>query len=94
MLSFTFMIVCGRICVYFCYCLIIYVLLLEMQLPKAEGCDLINWLIPARFLFLFESRTRISNAIFRNLFFLRSNVLDERWLFVLLILVELLTITA
>jgi hypothetical protein len=48
---------------------LIYVLLLEIQLSRGEGWDLINQSNPATFLCLSQARTWISYVIYDGLFF-------------------------
>ena len=63
-----------------------------IQLPRGEGLDTINRFNPITFLCLSQAKIWISNVVFHG-FFLCSVSEGERWLFILLILVELLTIT-
>ena len=100
-LPFIFVIVCwvffsgSKSAEVFCR-LFIYVYPLEIQLSRGEGYiwDPINRINPTTFLCLSQTWTRISNdnVMCRGLFNVQW-VHDERWLFILLILVELLTIT-
>ena len=95
MLSLIFEIVCsilelGQICVRL---LFVSVSPLEINLSKEEGWDTIKQFNKVTFLCLSQATTWISNAICHGLLFLCSMSRGDRWLFILLILVELLTIT-
>ena len=96
-LSFIFVMVCGlfewkRICAGFFYHLFMYVLRSEIQLSKGEGLDPIKQFNHVTFFVPVQTRTWISNVICHGLLCSASSV-KMRWLFVLLILVELMTIT-
>ena len=97
MSSLIFVIVCtcgilelGQICVRL---LFVSVSPLEINLSKEEGWDTIKQFNKVTFLCLSQATTWISNAIRHGLLFLCSMSRGDRWLFILLILVELLTIT-
>ena len=72
--------------------LYIYVLLLEIQLSRVEGWDPINWFDPATFLCLSQTLTWVSIITCHVLFVSGDFSQNERWLLVLLLLVELMTI--
>ena len=77
----------GRESVQVFYCLLIYALSLEIQLSRDEGADSITYLSGVTFLCLSQDRTYISNIICCGLDGVKVN--DERWLFVLLIFVDI-----
>jgi hypothetical protein len=88
--SLIFMLVCCRICVFF-YCLFVSALLLEIIL-WGGGCDPINRFNPATFCMTVTIQD-LDVQSHASWSFLCYIVWGERWLFVLLILVELLPIT-
>ena len=86
------------------YHLIICVLPLEIQLSRGEGWDPIYWFNPAHFLCLSQTRfglwclmplsgPRLPMSHVLVFFVFSEFSQDEGWFFVLLILVELMTIT-
>ena len=77
------------ICAGFLY---IHVLLLEIQLSRVERWDPINWFDPATFLCLSQTLTWVSIVTCHVLYVSGEFSQNERWLLVLLLLVELMTI--
>ena len=75
----------------FLYTSLCHALILHIQLSRVEGWDPFNWFNTDTCLCLSQARTWISN-ICCGLFVLSEFSEYERWLFVLLILVELMTV--